>query len=54
MPGHIYTKLGMWDEGAIWLDAATRVEKRYMQERLVLPYQAWNYAHNRNFLANAQ
>lgn len=54
MPGHIYTKLGMWHEGAIWLDSATRVEKQYMQERLVLPHNAWNYAHNRNFLAHAQ
>ncbi|MCA8942821.1 MAG: redoxin domain-containing protein [Planctomycetes bacterium] len=54
MPGHIYTKLGMWHEGAISLDAATRVEKDYMRERLVLPHQAWNYAHNRNFLAYAQ
>lgn len=54
MPGHIYTKLGMWHEGAISLDAATRVEKRYMQRQLVFPYNAWNYAHNRNFLAFAQ
>jgi peroxiredoxin len=44
----------MWHEGAIWLDAATRVEKRYLQQNLVLPHQAWNYPHNRNFLAHAQ
>lgn len=54
MPGHIYTKLGMWHEGAIWLDSATRVEKAYMKERLILPFHAWNYAHNRNYLAHAQ
>ncbi len=54
MPGHIYTKLGVWHEGAIWLDSATRVEKQYMRQRMVLPHQAWNYAHNRNFLAYAQ
>lgn len=54
MPGHIYTKLGMWHEAAIWLDAATRVEKDYMQRQLVLPFHAWNYSHNRNFLAHAQ
>lgn len=54
MPAHIYTSLGMWHEGAISLDAATRVEKAYMQERLVLPYLEWNYPHNRNFLAHAQ
>lgn len=54
MPGHIYTKLGMWHEGAISLDGATRVEKAYMQKQLVFPFNAWNYAHNRNFLAYAQ
>jgi peroxiredoxin/tetratricopeptide (TPR) repeat protein len=54
MPGHIYTKLGMWHEGAIWLDRATRVEKDYMHKRLIFPFNAWNYAHNRNFLASAQ
>lgn len=54
MPGHIYTKLGMWHEGAIWLDSATRVEKDYMRRRLVFPFNAWNYSHNRNFLAYAQ
>ena len=54
MPAHIYTSLGMWHEGAISLDVATRVEKQYMRERLVLPYHEWNYPHNRNFLAHAQ
>ncbi|MFO1052563.1 MAG: redoxin domain-containing protein [Planctomycetota bacterium] len=54
MPAHIYTSLGMWHEGAISLDAATRVEKQYMRDRMVLPYLEWNYPHNRNFLAHAQ
>lgn len=54
MPGHIYTKLGMWHEGAIWLDSATRVEKAYMADRLIFPFNAWNYPHNRNYLAHAQ
>lgn len=51
MPGHNYTKLGMWKEAAISMDAATRVELRYMNERLALPYETWNFAHNRNYLS---
>jgi peroxiredoxin len=54
MPGHTYGKLGMWHEAAIWLDAATRTEKAYMAERLLLPFHDWNYGHNRNYLSEAQ
>jgi peroxiredoxin/tetratricopeptide (TPR) repeat protein len=54
MPGHIYSGIGMWHEGAIWMDRATRVEKRYMQEQLVFPFNHWNYAHNRNYLSYIQ
>lgn len=54
MPGHVYSGIGMWHEGAIWMDSATRVEKAYMQKRLTLPFNAWNYAHNRNYLSYIQ
>lgn len=54
MPGHVYSGVGMWHEAAIWMDSATRVELRYMRERLALPHQSWNYAHNRNYLAYIQ
>lgn len=54
MPGHIYSGIGMWHEGAIWMDLATRVEKDYMRKRLTLPFNAWNYAHNRNYLSYIQ
>ena len=50
MPGHIYSKLGMWREAAISMDAATRVELNYMNDRLALPFETWNFAHNRNYL----
>ncbi len=50
MPGHNYSKIGMWHEAARSMDAATRVELRYMNERLALPFETWNYAHNRNYL----
>lgn len=54
MPGHNYSKLGMWHEAAFSMDAATRVELRYMNERLALPFETWNYAHNRNYLCYIQ
>ncbi len=54
MPGHIYSGIGMWHEGAIWMDSATRVEKTYMRKRMTLPIHNWNYAHNRNYLAYTQ
>jgi peroxiredoxin/tetratricopeptide (TPR) repeat protein len=54
MPGHNYSKLGMWHEAARAMDAATRVELRYMNERLALPFETWNYPHNRNYLCFIQ
>jgi peroxiredoxin len=50
MPGHAYSKMGMWHEAAIAMDSATRTELFYMNDRLALPYQSWNYSHNRNYL----
>ena len=54
MPGHNYSKLGMWHEAAISMDSATRVELRYMNERLALPFETWNFAHNRDYLCYIQ
>lgn len=54
MPGHNLTKLGMWHEAAWSMDSATRVELRYMNEQLALPFETWNYAHNRNYLCYIQ
>lgn len=54
MPGHNYTKMGLWREAARSMDTATRVELRYMNERMALPYETWNYAHNRNYLCYIQ
>jgi len=50
MPGHIYATLGMYNEAAIAMDAANRVEKRYMRQRMIFPWNDWNYAHNANYL----
>ena len=54
MPGHNYSKIGMWHEAARSMDAAARVELRYMNERLALPFESWNYPHNRNYLCYIQ
>lgn len=54
MPGHIYSKIGMWHEAAIAMDSATRVELSYMNNRLALPFETWNYAHNRDYLCYIQ
>ena len=54
MPGHAYSKIGMWHEAARSMDAATRTELFYMNDRLALPHQSWNYSHNRNYLCFIQ
>src|SRR5581483_3510864 len=54
MPGHIFSIVGMWNEAAISMDAATRCEKQYMKERLTFPFNNWNYGHNRNYLSYIQ
>jgi peroxiredoxin/tetratricopeptide (TPR) repeat protein len=54
MPGHVYTKVGKWHEAAWAMDAATRFELKYMNERLALPFETWNFAHNRNYLSYIQ
>ncbi len=54
MPGHIYSKVGMWHEAANSMDSATRVELKYMNDRMALPFETWNYAHNRDYLCYIQ
>ncbi len=50
MPGHVYATAGMWHEAAISMDSATRAEKAYMKERMIFPFNAWNYGHNLHYL----
>jgi len=54
MPGHIFSGVGMWHEGAISMDSATRVEANYMRRRMTFPFNTWNYTHNRNYLGYIQ
>lgn len=54
MPGHIFSIVGMWNEAALAMDAATRAEKQYMKDSLTFPFNNWNYAHNRYYLSYIQ
>ena len=54
MPGHIFSIVGMWNEAAISMDAATRAEKQYMKDSLTFPFNNWNYGHNLNYLCYIQ
>jgi peroxiredoxin/tetratricopeptide (TPR) repeat protein len=54
MPGHIFSIVGMWNEAAISMDAATRAEKQYMKDSLTFPFNNWNYGHNRYYLSYIQ
>ena len=54
MPGHVLSGIGLWHEAAIAMDTATRVEKAYMHERMILPEQNWDYVHNLDYLCYIQ
>ncbi len=54
MPGHVFSSIGLWNEAAIAMDSATRVEKEYMRRRLVLPEDNWDYLHNLDYLCYIQ
>ncbi len=50
MPGHIYAQLGMWNEAALAMDRAARVERNYFYSEGRMPYDSWNYAHDQHYL----
>ena len=50
MPGHIMSALGLWQEAETAMEAADRVELKYIRERRLMPFDSWNYGHNRNYL----
>ncbi len=54
MPGHVLSGIGLWHEAAIAMDRATRVEKAYMHERMILPENNWDYVHNLDYLCYIQ
>ena len=53
-PGHVFSGIGMWHEGAIAMDAANRVRLAYLRDHDMLPYESWNYVHNRTYLCYIQ
>ena len=54
MPGHVLSGIGLWHEAAIAMDRATRVEKAYMNARMILPEDNWDYVHNLDYLCYIQ
>jgi peroxiredoxin len=54
MPGHVLSGIGLWHEAAIAMDSATRVEKSYMNRRMVFPADNWDYVHNLDYLSYIQ
>lgn len=54
MPGHVYAQVGMWQEAAIAMDAATRTEVKNMHAQQVFPFNYWNWGHNRHYLSYIQ
>ncbi|MEQ8766907.1 MAG: redoxin domain-containing protein [Planctomycetota bacterium] len=54
MPGHVLSGIGLWHEAAIAMDSATRVEKRYMHDEMILPEDNWDYVHNLDYLCYIQ
>ncbi len=50
MPGHIYARLGMWDDATRAMDASARAERKYFFNEHELPYESWDYAHDQDFL----
>jgi tetratricopeptide (TPR) repeat protein len=51
MSGHVSSALGRWHEAARAMDIANRVELAYIAERRRMPFNTWNYGHNRNYLS---
>ena len=50
MPGHIMSALGLWPDAEIAMEAADRAELKYMRDKQRMPFDSWNYGHNRNYL----
>ncbi len=54
MPGHAFSGIGMWHSAAIEMDAANRVELAYQRDHNMMPFDSWNYVHNRTYLSYLQ
>ncbi len=50
MPGHIYSKVKRYDDGAWQQEASARVDHQRMFEQRILPDRIHNYAHNNEWL----
>ena len=50
MPGHLYYRLGRYDEARRTFLASARIDERYMRVEGVHPINNWNYVHNLDYL----
>ena len=50
MPGHTYSELNRWADGAWQQEASSRADHTHMMRDRVLPDQIHNYAHNEEWL----
>jgi len=46
MPGHIYYRVGDYQQAERWFSASMDADEHYMKEQHVGPDDDWNYAHN--------
>ncbi|HEY1580150.1 MAG TPA: hypothetical protein VGF82_24050 [Terracidiphilus sp.] len=46
MPGHIYFRVGNYEEAERWFTASMNADEHYMQEQHVSADDDWNYVHN--------
>ena len=50
MPGHIYSRLKRYEDGAWQQEASARIDHAHMQRDMVMPDQIHNFAHNNEWL----
>ena len=50
MPGHIYARVGMWEEAVLAMGLSARAERAYFAHDRQMPFESWDYAHDQDFL----
>ena len=54
MPGHVYYRLGRYDDARRAFLSSARFDERYMRAEGVQPIDNWNYVHNLDYLVAAE
>ena len=50
MPGHLYFRLGRYDQARRAFLASARIDEQYMRAENIHPINNWNYVHNLDYL----